>query len=934
MILDYTYNRKQRVFSISYVNEIGGKGLMKFNVNRFKTYYPSENGKYTNWDGTKCDVGYTEKPTLFEFKTFIEELPEDKKKLLMGKVSPKLFTFDIETAIPEDNSEFPDPMYAKFPITTISVVSSEMNAIVLGVRGMSQSGQDRLQKWYTEWLNNCDFFKSLGLPMPYVKYVEFNSEEDMIRYFLKNIVSKVAAIAGWNSLGFDWQYFQTRIREYYPNLSLNLSSMTYSTSPKNIMDMKGEKTRLWCPDHTLVLDMMEIIKDFDMAVMPIKESMALDYIASESIGMHKIKYTGNLQDLYNNDYDKYVFYNVIDSVLVQLIDKKFKTLINICTQALYCKERIEACFSKIAVSESLVFNDFYEHGIKITYSDEKSEITRGDLKGAYVKQPMPGKHNFVCCNDFASLYPTGIITCNISYENFMGNDYTPEEIEKFKADPNYFVSVNGNVYKNDKDYSFKRIQKKLKENRNTGKYLAKQLDAIVMTDIDHILKNRDKYNQMILKEGSAHKYAENLVKAMQEIGYEIFNAMDILNHTNDWIKTFKQKLANEITFYVSFEQAMKLLGNSMYGGSSHVAFKWFNIALANDITGEGRNLIHMMEKHIPEFWKDNWTTLTDVHKMLGIKISLEKCAETLKYDKTFVDMVYGDTDSLYISYEKLLNTIIGVEKMSIAEKRDIIVRLNTEFMDKHNGEYMDAYYKSRHAISAHKFELETLSLSGVWLDVKKRYAQILLWKDGKIFDLDSLPLKVKGLEIIKSSYPSQARDCLKRMVRLLLESDNKLLLQKLNVAMQKEKQEFYKAPIENICFNAGVGPGKYTTYILDDSSPVLDVAKKCPVGPKALGYYNGFRNAYKLPGEPLYGGKIKLYFFYPVEPNSKVRLTREAQPFGFQPSSYPEWAETYAPVCKEILFEKSVLNPFNRIISNIGIGQLEIDGNIHLSLFD
>ena len=129
MILDYTYNRKQRVFSISYVNEIGGKGLMKFNVNRFKTYYPSENGKYTNWDGTKCDVGYTEKPTLFEFKTFIEELPEDKKKLLMGKVSPKLFTFDIETAIPEDNSEFPDPMYAKFPLHQAQLHSSLMKQL-------------------------------------------------------------------------------------------------------------------------------------------------------------------------------------------------------------------------------------------------------------------------------------------------------------------------------------------------------------------------------------------------------------------------------------------------------------------------------------------------------------------------------------------------------------------------------------------------------------------------------------------------------------------------------------------------------------------------------------------------------------------------------------------------------------------------------------
>ncbi len=31
------------------------------------------------------------------------------------------------------------------------------------------------------------------------------------------------------------------------------------------------------------------------------------------------------------------------------------------------------------------------------------------------------------------------------------------------------------------------------------------------------------------------------------------------------------------------------------------AFYWFNVTLANDITSEGRNLIHHMEKHLNEF---------------------------------------------------------------------------------------------------------------------------------------------------------------------------------------------------------------------------------------------------------------------------------------------------------------------------------------------
>ena len=139
--------------------------------------------------------------------------------------------------------------------------------------------------------------------------------------------------------------------------------------------------------------------------------------------------------------------------------------------------------------------------------------------------------------------------------------------------------------------------------------------------------------------------------------------------------------------------------------------------------------------------------------------------------------------------------IKGYENMSLDEKRDIIARINTEFMDQHNEEYIDEYFKSRHCCSVHKFELETIALSGVWLNVKKRYAQLLLWKDGKTYDLDELPLKVKGLEIAKSSYPKQARNGLKHMVRYLLEDEGEgYLLQRLNIEMMKMKEKFMQAP--------------------------------------------------------------------------------------------------------------------------------------------
>jgi DNA polymerase elongation subunit (family B) len=217
------------------------------------------------------------------------------------------------------------------------------------------------------------------------------------------------------------------------------------------------------------------------------------------------------------------------------------------------------------------------------------------------------------------------------------------------------------------------------------------------------------------------------------------------------------------------------------------------------------------------------------------------------------------------------------------------------------------------------------------LDVKKRYAQILLWKDGKTFDINKLPMKIKGLEMVKSSYPKQARESLKRLVRFLLEdTTNEFMLQKLNMKMQEEKSLFCKADIEDICGNVGVQG--YMKYIISDDDPKgLQIAPKTPYNVRALGNYNWIRNVYNLPGDPLYGGKMKWYCYYPK--GFKSKKNAEPQYFAFQSRNYPAWAKEYAPISYEDMFTRTILDPFNRIIEAIGIGELRSDGSIQMSLF-
>lgn len=608
MILDYSYNKNKKIFSISYIKENGLKSMLNFNVNRFKTFYSTPTGQYKNWDGSLCAERFTDDPGIFDYKTFIKEIDPKYRKLLFGRTNPRLYTFDIEVRA-DENNEYSEASEATCPITTISIANDKLDVIVLGTREIDSDGNKVITENFEEYIKGSEFFATLGLSMPKIQYICFPSERKMLEYFLKNIVAKVPVLAGWNSILFDWQYIQNRIKNYYPDLSLNSCSVDWSMSYKNYTDLRNNKVRLAIPNHTLLVDMMDVIGTFDIAVMPIKESLSLDYIASESIGMGKIKYDKDLENLYNINYPKYVFYNAIDSILVQMIDKKFKTLQNIYVQSIYCEEKIGMCFSKIALAEALFFKYFYEHDIKIVPID-KGGVERGDLVGAYVKEPITGKHNFVCCNDFASLYPSTIITCNLSIENFMGHDFSDEELDRFRADPNYFVSVNNNVYKNDKDYAFRIIQQNLKAERAKSKYLAKQLDATVMLDIEHIEKGRSI---------SSNKYPDNIIKAIEEVGYDnIKSPTDISKLDN--LKEFERKLKTYIVFLISNDMGAKLLMNSCYGGSSHPYFAFYNIDLANDITGEARNLIHMMERHIPELFDTQWVNMTDLHKKLGIKL--------------------------------------------------------------------------------------------------------------------------------------------------------------------------------------------------------------------------------------------------------------------------------------------------------------------------
>ena len=989
MILDIVHRKDERILEISYIKENGQKDIIKFNANRMKTYKYDANGAFKNWNGARCSEAWTSNPSKFDIKMFISELEPKYRNILLGKTFPKMYAWDIETDTPEDVE--PDGNQPHFPITTISICNTDLDTIVLGWKPLSEIEQKWVADEYDKYIDNVPFIKTLGLKKkPRIQYMKFDNEEKMLRYFLEVIVANVPVFAGWNCMNYDWTYIVNRIKIYFPFLSISMSSKTNHTHTERFNDRFTDLSyNLPMPDHTWIVDMMDVIAT-DYVVMPEKEALNIDYIAHETMGINKLEYTeyGSLENLLRKDYPRYVLYNGVDSLLVQLIDKYFKTMLTLYMLGQYCEMKLSATTSKIAMTEAVVFRDFNNHNLKVVW--EERNPVRGKLLGAYVKNPVKGLHRFCCCNDFASLYPSTIVTCNLSFENFIGHFWDEAELAKYSSDKNYilfgpnvyknlkpdtkqleigpkigtfldekalkeyrahpdkyFVTVNGSVYDNTKDSSFRRIQGVLKKDRNVSKYLSKDLDAHVMSDLEHLMQGRTIEHR---------DYKDNEIQALAEIGFEnIKSSDDLVTYKERWDE-LKTKLSFEIVFHTAKEQSMKILGNSMYGGSSHISFYWYNMDLANDITGEARNLTLMMEKHLSSFWKENWVNMTDWHKKWGIEVDPEKakkllgCNETVIGSKTGVHekgdlLVYGDTDSLYSSYDPLLQTIKGYENMSDKELLDIVLKINLEFLDNHNNEYITEYYTKRGGKSIHAFELETVSLAGIWLDKKKNYAQILLWKDGKFFDMDNLKLKAKGLEVIKGAWPKYAKKLLHDYIMYLFTLKNDgYIAQKINIMVQETKQSFMDAPIDSICGSVKVnkygsnvghitGKGNKATFERANAQEsVLDLQCKSQAGRGVKGAYNynRIKAKYNIPGDTIRNGKVKWYFYRNgIQPNkSRSNITDCYDVMCFEALNYPEWLEKYAPIDRRRMFQTQVIDPMNRIMHAIGEPLLTIDGQL------
>lgn len=510
MIIDRTWNKSTQNYVISYVDADGNRKIWNKYMHHWRTYEYDDKGVYETWDGKRCNRifknAYDYTPNEFDELEFLYELKNTDPallKMLHASYSPRTYVFDIETEYVE--GEFPEPEKAEHRIVSISLVGPDLSCIVYGLHELNEEQKQRLRKRYLDWIENNNFAKhQLSGKDIKVLYQCFDCEETMLRHFMTKVLPKIACLTGWNTYNFDYLYLTNRIIKLFgKGEALNLirnCSPTNEIHNMRVDDGFGNKFTIPTPKHTLWLDEMELVKQYDYVLRPY-ESYSLDYVSNKGIGAEKIKYKGSLNDLYNRDYEWYYFYNAIDSLLVMLLHYRLKCIKSPVAVAGLTLVPLLKAFGQVALTTANVFEEFYNDDKRVVY--ERKNNVKEPYEGAFCACE-PGRYKFSVCSDFSALYPSMIRTCNISFENFVPNlgidpktgkygriPWPEEKLEEFRKDPNYFVTVMGNVYKNDKDYAFRRVMKKLVTARSWYKYGASDTEAELIPFLDELIKEKE-----------------------------------------------------------------------------------------------------------------------------------------------------------------------------------------------------------------------------------------------------------------------------------------------------------------------------------------------------------------------------------------------------------------------------------------------------------
>jgi len=440
MLVDWEYKNHNVI--VSYINKHGNIKLRYYPWQRPTKFIttgdddPEKSGKYVTWDGKSCKEIYTKYPNKYSIYDFIDNLPEEDTKLIYEYQEPNIFFIDIENEILDKK---PQPHLAESAIQSISIVNKD-KILVVGTEPLNQNQIDSIESDVN--LKFKDFNTNYKF-----KYIQYNNEYDMLFNFFNKLVPQMSVLTGWYFVQYDWVFLVNRAKK----IGIDPSVASF-TRKMNEPFMRNDYAEI--PAHRVVVDYMELFEKWDTSVK-VKESSSLDFASEKILGIKKVNYEGDLTRLHREDYKKFIFYNAVDSVLVQQIHIKQKYIDILYGMSVLGKIKIKDAQSTLALTEGILRNKLRDQKNVVLVRDESlDDGGYKSVKGGWVKEPVRGMATWTCCYDFASLYPTTMQEFNISADSYKGQqvkgkDYSIFNGHQLKIDDDDIITLNGSVFKNE-----------------------------------------------------------------------------------------------------------------------------------------------------------------------------------------------------------------------------------------------------------------------------------------------------------------------------------------------------------------------------------------------------------------------------------------------------------------------------------------------------
>ena len=746
------------------------RGYSAFPYTRY-AYERAERGEYKSIYGDTLTKIYKFKKDDVEL--FESDVPETTRALVdlysesdEPSTGHVVLTYDIEC---EMTSGLPNPEEAKNELTSIALHDSATNQYWVLVMDKESLMVEKTTD------------KAIVIP--------FKDERDMLMKYLELYeMINPSIVTGWNIDYFDTPMLYNRIKRLLGERQAN------RLSPIGQCFWSPYRKRYFMAGVSY-LDYIELYKKYNYGELP---NYRLDTVAQIELGRGKIEYQGNLDQLFRDDIEKFIEYNLVDVELVVEFDKKLD-FIDLCRGIAHAGH---------VPYEDFVYSSKYLEGAMLTYlrrkglvapnkpadRQERMQAIRDNNEekfiGAYVKDPIVGKYDWVYDLDLTSLYPSIIMTLNISPESKIGKvqDWDANKFLKGEVDTYY-------------------IGEDAISRENLKKYLEQSKFSIASNGV---------------------LYRTDSVGCIPGILDIWFNQR--VEFKNEMKKYGKAGDKEKYAYYAKRQLVQKILLNSLYGVLGLPAFRFYDVDNATAVTTTGQ------------------TVIKSTADMGNIKYNKELGNPDLDSN------IYIDTDSVFFSAVPLLDKRIPNWKEQDQDTIAGYVNGIAEEMQDYLNNFYDMLSEKILNVSKDKHRLEIkkeyVAKAGLWV-AKKRYAQWIISDNGVPVD----KLDVKGLDVKRSSFPKAFQDIMAEVLISILRGETEQEISDKVLAFKKSMTE---QDVKVIAKNSAVK--NLTKYMPKGKRQLFQWASGTPAHVKAAIAYNDCLKHFDAPFkyEPMKNGdKVK-----------------------------------------------------------------------------